>query len=189
MTQIFEIPCGIIGEPLKSSYENKFSTRILPIALRKQNQGFVFLKFASFHKNTDDAGVQTTWSSVHFRGLVTHKRLISQSFSAFCASSLKNVSAVSSSHSLSKAVLFFSLSFFRLICSEHYCHLLGICSEACCFSAFSTLLHNDIIYYKHKMPILSSLFSIFLQFFFYIYAKNKQKTDFNGENGSKCVLN
>ena len=60
-----------------------------------------------------------------FLGFLTHKRLISQSFSAFCASSLKNVSAVSSSHSFSEAVLFFSLSFFRLICSEHYCHLLG----------------------------------------------------------------
>ena len=86
------------------------------------------------------------------------KRLISQSFSAFSASSLKNVSAVSGSHSFSKAVLFFSLSFLRLICSEHYCHLLGICSEACCFSAFFTLLHNDIIYYKHKRGNLSSLF-------------------------------
>ena len=99
-----------------------------------------------------------------FLGFLTHKRLISQSFSAFCASSLKNVSAVSSSHSFSKAVLFFSLSFFRLICSEHYCHLLGICSEACCFSAFFTLLHNDIIYYKHKKAILSSVLSNFFDF-------------------------
>jgi hypothetical protein len=79
-------------------------------------------------------------------------------------------------------VLFFSLSFFRLICSEHYCHLLGICSEACCFSAFFTLLHNDIIYYKHKRAILSSLFRDFFDFFLYIYAvfgyfhkKSKQK--------------
>ena len=104
-----------------------------------------------------------------FLGFFSHKRLISQSFSAFSASSLKNVSAVSSSHSLSKAVLFFSLSFLRLICSEHYCHLLGICSEACCFSAFSTLLHNDILYYKHKMLILSSVFDDFFIFFFYIY--------------------
>ena len=106
-------------------------------------------------------GSLTTWSSVHFRGLFAHKRLISQSFSAFSASSLKNVSAVSSSHSFSKAVLFFSLSFLRLICSEHYCHLLEICSEACCFSAFSTLLHNDIIYYKHKKAILSRVFDDF----------------------------
>ena len=111
----------------------------------------------------------TTRSSVHFRGLSPTKRLISQSFSAFSASSLKNVSAVSCSHSFSEAVLLFSLSFLRLICSEHYCHLLGICSEACCFSAFSTLLHNDIIYYKHKRGNLSSLFWIFLVFFFYLF--------------------
>ena len=60
-----------------------------------------------------------------FLGRKSSKRLISQSFSAFSASSLKNVSAVSCSHSLSESVLFFSLSFLRLICSEHYCHLLG----------------------------------------------------------------
>ena len=99
-----------------------------------------------------------------FGELLSLKRLISQSFSAFCASSLKNVSAVSSSHSLSETVLFFSLSFLRLICSEHYCHLLDLCSEACCFSAFFTLLHNDIIYYKHKMPFLSSPFDDFFDF-------------------------
>ena len=105
----------------------------------------------------------------YFFGAFTLKRLICQSFSAFSASSLKNVSAVSCSHSLSESVLFFSLSFLGLICSEHYCHLLGICSEACCFSAFSTLLHNDILYYKHKMLILSSVFDDFFIFFFYIY--------------------
>ena len=95
-------------------------------------------------------------------GTFVLKRLICQSFSAFSASSLKNVSAVSCSHSFSEAVLLFSLSFLRLICSEHYCHLLEICSEACCFSAFFTLLHNDIIYYKHKSAILSRAFDDFL---------------------------
>jgi hypothetical protein len=99
-----------------------------------------------------------------FGELLSLKRLISQSFSAFSASSLKNVSAVSSSHSLSETVLFFSLSFLRLICSEHYCHLLGICSEACCFSAVFTLLHNDILYYKHKKAILSSVLLNFFNF-------------------------
>ena len=115
---------------------------------------------------------KTTWSSVHFWGLVSLKRLISQSFSAFCASSLKNVSAVSSSHSLSETVLFFSLSFLRLICSEHYCHLLEICSEACCFSAVFTLLHNDILYYKHKKAILSSVLLNFFDFSSIYNAKN-----------------
>ena len=46
-------------------------------------------------------------------------RLIGQSFSAFCASSLEDVSAVSSRHSLSEAVLLFSLTLFGLIGSEH----------------------------------------------------------------------
>ena len=46
-------------------------------------------------------------------------RLIGQSFSALSASSLQNVSAIGSSHSLSEAVLFFSLTLFRLIGSEH----------------------------------------------------------------------
>ena len=98
----------------------------------KKNINFLLCNFAnqSFHKKTDDGfGVAVATTLGHryifgaFRSLL--KRLICQSFSAFCASSLKNVSAVSSSHSLSKAVLFFSLSFLRLICSEHYCHLLG----------------------------------------------------------------
>ena len=127
------------------------------------------IKLTSFRKKTDDgfgAAVATTLGHRYIFGAFKSllKRLICQSFSAFCASSLKNVSAVSSSHSFSEAVLFFSLSFFRLICSEHYCHLLGICSEACCFSAFFTLLHNDIIYYKHKKAILSSVLSNFFDF-------------------------
>ena len=45
--------------------------------------------------------------------------LVSQSFSAFSASSLQYVSAVSSSHSLSEAVFLFSLTLFGLIGSEH----------------------------------------------------------------------
>ena len=52
--------------------------------------------------------------------------LVCQSFSALSASSLKNVSTVSGSHSLSETVLFLSLSLLRLICSEHLVHLLII---------------------------------------------------------------
>ena len=128
---------------------------------------FALLKKGKSQKNRWRFGSRvfaTTLGHRYIFGAFALKRLISQSFSAFCASSLKNVSAVSSSHSFSEAVLFFSLSFFRLICSEHYCHLLGICSEACCFSAFFTLLHNDIIYYKHKKAILSSVLSNFFDF-------------------------
>ncbi len=95
------------------------------------------------HEKTDD-WVENLGSSVHFGAIgYRHalKRLISQSFSAFCASSLKNISAVSSSHSFSEAVLFFSLSLFGLICSEHYCHLLEfefgsalLTSQLCAFT-------------------------------------------------------
>ena len=45
--------------------------------------------------------------------------LVGQFFSALSASSLEDVSAVGSSHSLSEAVLFFSLTLFGLIGSEH----------------------------------------------------------------------
>ena len=52
------------------------------------------------------------------------KESVGQSFSALCASSLEYISAVSSLHSLSEAVLLFSLAFLRLISSEHRLHLL-----------------------------------------------------------------
>ena len=87
----------------------------------------------------------------------TDVKLIGQLFSALSASSLEDVSAVSSCHSLSEAVLFFSLTLFGLISSEHFLHLLVVVfipyremvrndPEACCFSAKNTLLYNDIIY-------------------------------------------
>ena len=45
--------------------------------------------------------------------------LVCETSSAFCASSLENFSTVSCSHSLSKAMLHLSLTFLRLVCSEH----------------------------------------------------------------------
>jgi len=60
---------------------------------------------------------------------------IGQSFSALCASSLEYVSAVSSFHSLSEAMLLFSLTLFRLVSSEHRLHLLLVESEAFRLSA------------------------------------------------------
>ena len=50
--------------------------------------------------------------------------LIGETSSTLGASSLENLSAVSSSHSFSKAVFLFSLSFLRLVCSFHDLHLL-----------------------------------------------------------------
>ena len=74
-------------------------------------------------------------------------RSIGQSFSAFCASSFQNVSAVGSSHSLSETVLFLSLTLFGLIGSEHFGTSFNDRSEA----FVHTLLHNAtyIIYDNH----------------------------------------
>ena len=59
--------------------------------------------------------------SVFYVGIVGKKsrQLVGQSLSALCASSLEYVSAISSLHSLSEAVLLFSLTLFRLVSSEH----------------------------------------------------------------------
>ena len=51
-------------------------------------------------------------------------RLVGQSLSALCTASLKNGSAVRGLHSLSEAMLLFSLTLLRLISSEHLLHLL-----------------------------------------------------------------
>ena len=71
----------------------------------------------SFEKND-------RWHQVHHRSsfYVSKRdrfRLVGQSLSAFCTSSLENVSAVGSSHSLSETVLLLSLTLFGLISSEH----------------------------------------------------------------------
>jgi len=60
--------------------------------------------------------------------LAARDKLIGKALSAFCASSLEHLSAVSSCHSLSEAVLLLSLSFLGLVCSEHLMHLLNILS-------------------------------------------------------------
>ena len=64
--------------------------------------------------------------------------LVGQFFSALSASSLEDVSAVGSSHSLSEAVLFFSLTLFGLIGSEHDLHLLKFV-----FIPDSEMVRND----------------------------------------------
>ena len=52
---------------------------------------------------------------------VRHRRiqLVGELSSSLGASSLKNLSTVSGSHSLSKAVFFLSVTLFGLICSKH----------------------------------------------------------------------
>ena len=51
--------------------------------------------------------------------LCGRRELVGKSLSAFRTSSLENVSAVSSSHSLSETVLLRSLTLFGLVSSEH----------------------------------------------------------------------
>ena len=63
--------------------------------------------------------------------------LIGQSLSAFRASSLKNISAVCSLHSLSEAMLLLSLELLGLVSSEHYLHLLIVLG---CYPIGSVLL-------------------------------------------------
>ena len=83
---------------------------------------------------------------------------IGQSLSAFCASSLKNVSAVGSLHSLSEAMLLLSLTLLGLICSEHFLHLLDFFIGSVLLFSLFTLLHNDALYYIRKPRHLSRVF-------------------------------
>ena len=46
-------------------------------------------------------------------------KLVGQLFSAFCSSAGQNFAAISSRHSFSETVLFFSLQLLRLVCSPH----------------------------------------------------------------------
>ena len=71
-------------------------------------------------------------------------RLIGELSSSLCASSLKNLSTVSGSHSLSEAVLLVSLSLLRLICSLHNKHLLLIRIDI--NSAYSNIKHINARY-------------------------------------------
>ena len=118
-----------------------------------------------------------------FLGLSTDDIISSvcQSFSALCASSLQYVSAVSSSHSFSEAVLFLSLTLFRLISSKHCLHLLkfvlipdheisGITPEACCLLSINTL-YTMTSYIK---PQKSSFVKRFFRFFWNIIILPKE---------------
>ena len=74
------------------------------------------------------------------------KRSIGQSFSALGASSLQDVSAVSGFLSLSAAVLHFSLTFLRLISSQHLgdTSLIIRYGSVCAFQQTVTLFTHDI---------------------------------------------
>ena len=63
--------------------------------------------------------VRTKVSTVRF------PKLVGQSLSALCTSSLENVATVGGLHSLSEAMLLLSLTLLRLVSSEHFGYLLA----------------------------------------------------------------
>ena len=108
-----------------------------------------------------------SWKSSTVFGNEPMALSIGQSLSAFCASSLENVSAVRSLHSLSEAMLLLSLTLFGLVCSEHFQHLLEFFIGSVLLFSLFTLLHNDALYYIHKRCRLSRVFLIFIGFFYF----------------------
>ena len=92
-------------------------------------------------------------------------RLVGQSLSALCTSSLQNVSAVGSSHSLSETMLFLSLTLFGLVSSEHNGTSLVLESEAYRPQDTMHAFYSDSIYYIRRESILSSVFFILGDFF------------------------
>ena len=72
-------------------------------------------------------------------------RLVGKSLSTLCAASLQNVSSVRSLHSLSEAVLLFSLTLFRLVSSEHLLHLLNVLIGSVC----TVRLMNRIAFFSY----------------------------------------
>ena len=68
---------------------------------------------------TQQAYLEMNKASAVFIRLIKIRRLVGQSLSALCTASLQNGSAVGSLHSLSEAMLLFSLTLLRLVSSEH----------------------------------------------------------------------
>ena len=93
------------------------------------------------------------------------ERLVGKSLSALCTSSLQNVSAVGSLHSLSETMLFLSLTLFGLVSSEHNGTSLVLESEAYRPKDTIHAFYSDSIYYIRKERILSSVFFILGDFF------------------------
>ena len=98
-------------------------------------------------------------------------RLVSESLSAFCTSSLQNVSAVCSSHSFSETVLFLSLTLFGLVSSEHNGTSLKSKSEAYRPQDTMHAFYSDNIYYIRNESFLSRVFFILGNFFFIFFGR------------------
>lgn len=82
---------------------------------------------------------------------------VGESCSAFCASSLENLAAVSRAHSFSEAVNLFTLDFLRLICSFHLSHLLLV-------------FVKDILLQLHRLLYTETYHVV--KHYFYFCAKN-----------------
>ena len=97
--------------------------------------------------------------------LCVARDLVSQSLSAFCTSSLQNISAVSSLHSFSKTVLFLSLTFFGLVSSEHSCCTsFGIMCGNASGKNHKTLFYSDLYIIYGKSTLVNSFCQIFYFF-------------------------
>ena len=83
---------------------------------------------------TQQAYLEMNKASAVFIRLIKIRRLVGQSLSALCTASLQNGSAVGSLHSLSEAMLLFSLTLLRLISSKHLLHLLTVIIGSVCHS-------------------------------------------------------
>ena len=101
-------------------------------------------------------------------------RLVGQSLSALCTSSLQNVSAVSSLHSLSETMLFLSLTLFGLVSSEHNCTSLILVIGSVSATRHNPRFYSDSIYYIRKGHILSSTFFILGKIFLFFLPEHIQ---------------
>lgn len=98
------------------------------------------------------------------RNLITV--LVGQSLSAFCTTSLENVSAVGCLHSLSEAVFLFSLTLFGLVCSEHLMHLLDFFRKRLAYSTYEAVLRfytMTVYIILQGIYFCQGFFSIFFQ--------------------------
>ena len=99
--------------------------------------------------------------------------LVGQSLSAFCTSSLENISTIGRSHSLSETMLLLSLTLFGLVSSEHIGTSLNFKIGSVSDSNQMNAFYSDNIYYIPTLPRLSILFSIFT-LFSQFYQKKKR---------------
>ena len=102
-----------------------------------------------------------------------HSRLIGELRSSLGASSLENLSAVSSGHSFSEAMLHLSLSLLGLICSFHERHLLySFRWLRVQFLHIPRVFIQRLLYYTRKIPICQEVFSFFCPLFLLFYKKS-----------------